>query len=234
MNTPARNNMKLHLLTATITAACFTASAKAIPVQGMYYDDPTGCDSHGDVFLDHELGDAFIFPIDEALEFTVSQIELPSHFDCVPDDGIPNEWVIRIINVSPFDYTNLFYVADSGVAVGNYDGVAEDLTSPGTELAFKLDGTVTPGVNNSLISESGVVDEILSSGEIWQFTITNFSLFGTAPTFGSPGGFAASSSPELSNSNSSILATLVPEPASSTALLGLGGLALLKRNKRTA
>lgn len=230
MNTITRNNTKWQIFTAAIATACFTAGAKAVPVKGIYYDDPAGCDSHGTQLLDHELGDASVFPLDEALDFTVSQTVLPSHFSCVPDDGIPNEWLIRIINVSPFAYTDLYYVSDLGVSVGNYDGAIEDTTMPGTSTAFRIDGTVTPGMNNTLVSESGVVDEILSPGEIWQFTITNFSLFGVAPTFGSPGGFAASSSPDLTDSNSSILARVVPEPAS-LSLLGLGMLAGLKRQR---
>jgi len=207
---------------------CFAAGAQAVPVVGMYTDSATGCDSHGDQILLHELGDAAVFPIDEALEISAFPIVQPNHFECVPDDGVPNEWVIRVINISPFDYSNLFFVGDQGVTVGNYDGLIEDAVFPGPELAFKIDGTVTPGLNNPLISESGAVDEILSSGEIWQFTITNFSLFGAAPVFGSPGGFAASSAFEFSDSNASILATLVPEPAS-LSLLALGALPLIRR-----
>ncbi len=228
MQTHTQNNTLRQLIAGGAVMSCFAAGAHAVPVVGLYTDSATGCDSHGDQTLLHELGDAAVFPIDEALEIIATQVEVPSHFECVPDNGVPDEWVIRITNISPLAYTDLFYVADLGVSVGNYDGGIFDVVTLDPGDAFRIDGTVTPGINNPLLSESGPVDEILDPGETWQFTITNFSLFGVAPSFGSPGGFAATSSPDLAASNSSILANVVPEPAS-LSLLALGMLQLARR-----
>ena len=217
LNTPSKS---LGLGVIGMTLVMGAGPALAVPVLGRYTDDPTGCDTHGAQFLDHELGEAAVFPLDEALAITVTQSTLaPVHFECVADNGIPDEWLITITNLSNIDYTNLFFVADEGASVGNYDGFVDDLTFAGSTTAFRIDGTVTPGINNPLIFESGPVDEILQAGETWEFTVTNFSPF-TAPSFGSPGLFSASSSLHA-GSNASILATPVPEPAS-LALLAVG------------
>ena len=197
--------------------------AAAVPVTAGYIDDPTTCDSHAPITLGHELGDVATFPLDEALAITVTQAAIPSHFSCAGDDGIPNEWIVRMTNLSAFDYTDLFFVADVGASIGNVDGFISDLLLPGSSpgQAFRIDGTVTVGTNNPLLFESGPIDEVLQSGETWEFTVTNFLPF-TAPVFESPGGFAASSSPDLLVSNASIVANVVPEPAS-LALIGAGG-----------
>ena len=212
-----------------ITLLMAVGQASAVPVQARYTDDPLGCDSHGPQLLTHELGEAAIFPIDEALAITVTQSTLSSvHFECVADDGIPNEWLITITNLSNIAYRDLFYVADEGASVGNFDGFTDDLTFTGSTTSYRIDGTVTPGINNPLIFESGPVDEILQPGETWEFTVTNFSPF-VAPSFGSPGEFAASSALNGA-SNSSILANPVPEPAS-LGMLTLGLCAIGGRKK---
>ncbi len=208
-----------HLTLAATACLCLTQAASAVPVQALYTDTPGTCDSHGTQTLSHELGDTATFPIDEALAITTTQSSLPAHFGCVGDDGIANEWLVTITNLSNIAYTNLFYVADKGVNAGNIDGVIDDLTFLGAGDAFRIDGTVTAGVNNPLIAEIGPIDEILQPGETWEFLITNFSLF-AAPSFNSAGQFAASSDLVVA-SNSSIVAIPVPEPAS-LALLALG------------
>lgn len=208
-----------HLIIAATACFILSQAASAVPVKARYIDDPVSCDNNGDQTLTHELGDIASFPVDEGLAITVIQSSFPSQFQCVNDDGIANDWLVVITNLSNIAYTNLYYVADGGVGVGNYDGLAEDLAQPGFTNAFRIDGTVTPGVNNPLIAETGTIDEILQPGETWEFTITNFSL-SVAPSFNSAGRFAASST-LVATSNSSILATPVPEPAS-LAMMALG------------
>jgi len=55
-------------------------------------------------------------------------------------------------NLSPYSYTDLFFVADAGISVGTV--------------------TVT-GINDNLLGESGLVNEIFESGETWRFIVTN-------------------------------------------------------------
>lgn len=217
----------LSTVIAVLLLGLYAGSVLAVPVKAHYIDGPA-CDSYGAQDLTHEIGDAAVFPIDEALLVTVNQSTDPAHFTCVGDDGISNEWRVRITNISTVDYKDLFFVVDAGVTVGNADGLIEDVAFPGFTDAFRIDGTVTLGVNNPLVSESGLVDEILQSGETWEFLVTNFGSFAALPPpfFDSPGGFAFSSAGGPP-SNASIVANLVPEPASlgllvvGAALMGL-------------
>jgi PEP-CTERM motif len=214
---------------ASTVGLCLSQPVWAVPVQGGY-TDTAACDTNGAQTLTDELGDSAVFPVDESLDITVTQATFPSvNFACVADDGIANEWLVTITNVSNIAYTDLFYVADKGVTVGNADGVVEDLTLLGTADAFRIDGTVTAGVNNPLIAETGPVDEILQPGETWEFTITNLMPF-APPSFSSVGEFAASSA-LVATSNSSILARPVPEPAS-VGLFALGAAVLGARRRR--
>jgi len=207
-----------------LTTLFGAGNAMAVPVQAHYVDD-LNCDSHGEQFQSHELGSTVPdFPWDERIQVT-SQAA-PSI--CVPDDGFPNDFLITITNLGSVAYENLFFVVDSGGSVGNYDGYIEDLAGPpgAFEQAFRIDGTVTAGANNSLISESMGADEIFMPGETWQFLVTNFTAPASqppSPIFGSAGTFAATSSSPLSSA--SIVATPVPEPA--TGLLVTLGLAAL-------
>ncbi len=190
-----------------------------------HYIDSTDCDSHGVRLPSHELGDdASSFPVDELIQVSVQS----GSVICVPDNGAPDDFLVSITNMGSVAYVDLFFVVDAGSTVGNFDGFIEDLAGPpgAFEQAFKIDGTVTSGVNNSLISESMGLNEIFEPGETWQFLVTNFitpASLPPAPVFGSAGGFAATSA--ALTSNASIVASPVPAP--STGLLVSLGLAAL-------
>jgi hypothetical protein len=200
----------------------------AVPISADYVDDAR-CDPVANRHLSHELGDFLAgFPLNEAFDVTVTQ----GPTICAPDDGVANDWLVQIINISGIAYRDLFFVADFGIKVGNADGVmfnAAIAADPPTD-AFRIDGTVTvTGGNDNLIFESATIDEIFEPGETWQFLVTNFDAT-VPPIFSSIGLFGASSTLPGDSSNASILATPVPEPAT-MALLGMGGLAMLKRRR---
>ena len=169
-------------------------TALAVPVQA-HYIDSTNCDSHGEQFPSHELGDAVSsFPLAELIQVSVQSGPIV----CVPDDGAPDDFLVTITNMGSVAYTDLFFVVDSGSTVGNFDGFIEDLMGPPGvfEQAFRIDGTVTLGLNDNLIFESMGINEIFEPGETWRFLVTNFitpaSLL-PAPVFGSARPFAATS-----------------------------------------
>jgi hypothetical protein len=202
--------------------------ARAVPVNGLYIEDPR-CDVQPVQNLPHEIGETAAFPIDERIAVVVSPALT---YACVGDDGAPNDFVVMMTNLSPYAYIDLFFVADDGVLIGNADGTIADLIgAPGvTADAFRIDGTVTLGINNNLLGESGAVNEIFEPGETWRFIVTNVVFPAAVPPtliFDSVGGFAGSSV-GFPPSTASILGTqIVPEPSTGLLLgFGLAGLAL--------
>ena len=215
----------INRLSACIIAGLFaTQTALAVPITGVYSDDPTNCDNHGSITLTHELGPMTLgFPLDEGLFIDVQHTVTPDHFSCVGDDGIFNEYEVRMQNLSPFEWENVFFVADLGASPGNFDGHVDDITFVGVGAeSFRIDAA---GLNRPLVAESITADGILEVGELWSFVIDNWSLGAIAPAFGSIGKFADSSGIGLdTQSNASILATqVVPEPAT-IGLLIIGSL----------
>jgi hypothetical protein len=229
--------MKQRTKTILAIAACgaiAASTAQAVPILGVYNEDPR-CDVVPTQTLTHELGEVQFFPLNEAFTVNIS----PAPFTvCVPDDGIANDWIVDMQNVSGIAWTNLFFVADLGLTIGNADGnVIDVVNAPGVVAdAFRIDGTVTAGVNNNLLGESFVADEIFAPGENWRFTVSNyFDPAGTAPPpiFRVPGKFAGSEPyPNSAGSTASIIATPVPEPSTLVALLLPLGALLLRRRRR--
>jgi hypothetical protein len=219
------------LAAAGIVAGLIAARpASAVPITGAFFDDPR-CDVVPNTGLSHELGEFTIFPNNEA--FLYSQ-QLTPNVICVPQDGNPNDWIIRMTNVSGIPWIDLHFVCDVGATVGNADGVVADLTNAAiTTDAFRIDGTVTPGMNANLISESMVPDEIFMPGEVWEFMVSNFNAGTTfgPPVFITPGIFAGTSVMPNTPGNASILANPIPEP-SALAAVCLGAALPLRRKRR--
>ena len=208
-------------------------TAIAVPVNGSYVEDPLRCDVQANQNIGHEIGETTAFPIDERIAVFVSAA---SSYVCVGDDGAPNDFVVQMTNLSPYAYTDLFFVADDGILIGNADGTVEDVFGAPSIFAdaFRIDGTVTTtGVNDNLFNESGIVNEIFEPGETWRFFVTNVLFPANIPpilVFDSVGGFAGSSV-GYQPSTASILGTqVVPEP-SVALLLGLGFAALSQRRR---
>jgi len=212
--------------------ACVTAAlaplASAVPMPGNFVDDQR-CDPVSNRSLTHELGNVTVFPTNEA--FIVSVVPT-SQTICVPNDGIANDWLVRIVNVSGLSWQDLFFVCDGGVTVGNADGVMFNpamATAPPTD-AFRIDGTLTvTGMNDNLLSESMANNEIFQPGEIWNFMVSNFMSPGFAPPLFNTIGFGFAT-PAPSTSQASILASPIPEPAS-LGLIGMVGIGIGTRRR---
>jgi hypothetical protein len=234
----SRNNTRNLTAAAAIAAASITishlaSSARAVPINGQYIEDPR-CDVLPNQQLTHELGRVPFFPINEAIDVNVT----PATFTvCVPDDGIANDWIVQMTNISGVAWKNLFFVANNGMTIGNSDGSMIDVAgAPNIKTdSFRIDGTVTVGVNNNLLGESfGPPDEIFSPGEIWRFNVSNFmSPAGGVlpPLFTTPGIFAGSA-PVTQVDTASILAIPVPEPTFVGLAGCVGGALLLRRPRR--
>jgi hypothetical protein len=230
------NRKHINIVTASAVAVAASLSniASAVPVLGTYLEDQR-CDPIPNQTLTHELGQVTFFPIDEALEIIATPVQ---QYVCVADDGIQNDWGIRITNISGQAWQNLFFVADLGLTVGNADGTVFD-GPPGVVPtdAFRIDGTVTvTGMNDNLQGETGLIDEILSPGETWRFLLTNYADpagLAPPPLFRAPGVFA-NSEPYLGSasiSTASILATPVPEPTA-IGLLAASATLLMRRRRK--
>jgi len=211
-------------------------NAGAVPISGVYVED-SRCDVVPNQSLKHEIGIAAIFPGNEAITYFVT----PAQFTvCVPNDGLANDWIVNMTNVSTVFYQDLFFVADLGVTVGNSDGsVFDAVLAPGVVTdAFRIDGTVTAGVNMNLLGESFAFDEIFAPGETWRFAVSNYGALNSAgqfapPDFLTPGIFAGSSPFGQVPGNASILANeVIPEPGTISVLLVAGGMLLLRRPRR--
>ena len=190
------------------------SSAAAVP-QVVQSQDTPHCDVLMPLTLVDELGHVSVFPAGERIDANWGPTQLsacPSH----DDPNIPNVSV-QIINLNPFTFFDVHYVADPsnatvpGTTIGNEDGLVN------AGQAFRIDKI---GVNTPLISESLGQNGQFEPGESWRFVIDDYQNgLGLPPdAFLSIGvGSASPGGP----STGSIIA-LVPEPTS----LGLAALAI--------
>lgn len=223
-----RHQSQRTVWTVFVATCVLTSIASAVPVTGVYQDDPAHCDNFGPLTLTHELGEQTVFPANESIVTSAAPSIDPRLFACEPDDGIANDWNVILTNTSGQAWQDVFFVVDGGVTVGNYDGAVSDVAMPGFNHAFRIDNV---GSNIPLIFESVAANNILDVGETWEFLVTNYSV-AAGPLFESAGKFSESSHLSFDPfSNASILANPVPEP-SSVAFLGLGATALFARRRR--
>jgi hypothetical protein len=181
--------------------------------------------------LNREIGDAALFPISDGILYHDHRANTPVG---VADDGIANDWLVHMTNITGVAFRDLFFVADAGATIGNADGtIADTIGAPGVlSDAFRIDAL---GTNPNLIMESISPDGIFQPGEEWEFVVTNFNT-GTnsfPPELTSPGVFSGSSPMQgVGGSNSSILGVVVvPEP-STLSVFALMALASLRRRRR--
>lgn len=225
-----RQSLKNVLIAAATIAMSGSTIAGANPVAGQFVNDPRG-DAIADLMLNREIGDNTLFPIGDAIFYHDHRAIATVG---VADDGIANDWLVHMTNVSGLPFRDLFFVADAGATIGNADGTIEDmLGAPGQRNdAFRIDAL---GSNPNLLTESIAADGIFQPGEEWEFTVTNFGTGSNSfpPALISPGVFSGSSPMQsFGGTNSSILGITVPEP-STLSIFALMALASLRR-RRTA
>lgn len=207
---------------ATLSLAAGIAGAN--PVDGEYVD-VAQCDNHGFLRAIEELGDGPLFPQDELIQ-TVWTLTPQSACPGSDDPNIPNV-LVDMRNLSGRAWTDLFYVADPETFISNVDGMAMSYAAPGVITpAFRIDAL---GMNKNLVFESMGSNHIFEPGESWQFIIDDYAnAAGIAPSFGSLDFAGASGGDAISSG--SIVQFVVPAPGSA-ALLGLAGLACLRRRR---
>jgi len=212
--------IKTTITLASLLLAAGLASAN--PVDGEYNDGPS-CDNHGFLRAIEELGTAPLFPQDELIETGWTFTQQPA-CPASDDPSMPNARV-RMTNLTGKYWDNLFYVADPETSLSNVDGLAMSYAAFGVVTeSFRIDSV---GMNRNLVFESMTPDGIFEPGEIWDFIIQDYgNAAGLPPHLMGSLDFAGASSGD-SHSTGSVV-QFVPAPGS-LALLGLGGLATLRR-----
>lgn len=235
-------------LSLIVVASClggWAGRAQALPIVGAVVNDPR-CDPVNDRLVE-ELGLHIAyggpFPEHEGIYFSATATD---QYVCVSDDGVANDWLVFITNLTGKSYGDgagrpLYFVANTGNTIGNSDGQADwsvpsiPVPAGGLADAFRINST---GVNDNLIYESFAPDQIFAPGETWGFLVTNFVTVGggaLAPSFLSLGHSVGNTVSTLGTGTASIVVG-VPEPSTwammALAGLGLGGMARSRR--RTA
>jgi len=156
-----------------------TQQAFAFPVSVTSSDDPN-CDPLSAVPPDvDELG-KLVFAPDELI--TVFDLG-PAIFHACPA-GVGLSILMEITNTvsPPRAFTDVWYVANAGTTIANFDGFVDGGSGP--LPAFRIDST---GINLSLISESATFDGIFEPGETWNFVIDDYAAALSPSSIGSLG-----------------------------------------------
>ena len=215
----------------TITAIALSASALTLaagaaadPIDGIYVDVPE-CDDHGPLQAVEEFGDPSVFQPSQWIEHASTFTDL-SACSMTDDPTKPNALVL-ITNLTSRTLDNLFYVGDPETRFSNVDGLGFGAGTPDIAgLAFRIDAI---GMNKNLVFESVAANGIFEPGETWQFIVQDYeNATGVAPDLFFSVGMAGDSL-AIRNSSASIV-RMVPTPGSA-ALLGLGGLAAVRRRR---
>jgi len=221
MNSATSNAAKL---TSALALAAMAGVAAAEPIDGGYFDVPF-CDDHGPQTAVEEFGDASVFAPDETIDHVATftqQVACPM----TDNPDIPNALVV-MTNLTGRFLDNLYYVGDQETSFSNVDGNGFGAGSPDIlGRAFRIDGI---GSNRNLVFESMTPDGIFEPGETWQFIVQDYSnALGLTPDSFTSIGMAGDSFAIINTSAASVV-RMVPAPASS--VLGLMGLALLRRRR---
>ena len=156
------------------------------------------------------------FPTDEEIDTRY----ITTEFNPCPADkqqGINYE--IEMTNLTPYDFDEVWYVADPDTFITNDDGLVN------SSRAFEIDKY---GANKPLVFESGTIPDVFESGETWKFVVQDWF----NPVVIIPDNFDSIGVGSVSGgwppSTGSIIA--IPEPGT-LSLLALGGLAALMRRR---
>jgi hypothetical protein len=201
-----------------------------VPGTYAFVDDPR-CDPHT-ITLTHELGIKPPFPADEAIAAGATPTQMPITCPLILNDPLIPDYIVTITNLTTIKWTDLFFVADKGVSVGNADGTINEGD------AFKIDTGLGAGINTPLLSESLAADLIFEPAETWTFIVIDFAstLGPVFPTFGSIA--VGKDSTGVPDSWASIVAIPVDEPrlpigsTGTLIALGLAAGAFARRRKK--